>query len=363
MDLNPTPEQQAIAESVRRWSREQVTPEQLREWERLRAGIDPRSWQRCAHLGWFGLGVPARWGGAGLSLLEIATWFQEAARGLVPLPVVQGVRGAHALNTIAPDAPELARAATGEVVVALATSEPVADDPKQWITTLEATAGGWRVSGDKTYVSSPSQATHHLVGARGPQGLSWCLVEAKEAVFTEVRTFDGDRRAHVRYRNAPVVRVLASGDEAWERRQRLQLEQRALALVEMVGIMDAVLERTVAYVKEREQFGQKIGVFQAVQHQIADMATAFTASRHLAWQVVTRLHAGTYEGWELDVARAFVPQACKRLTLTAHHLHGGAGYVLEHPLHYYSERAVTLCVRYALEAHALEKVAQHWLDA
>ena len=70
--------------------------------------------------------------------------------------------------------------------------------------------------------------------------------------------------------------------------------------------MEAALDMTVAYVKEREQFGQKIAVFQAVQHQVADMATAFTAARHLAWQAITRLAAGSEEGSELEHAAAFV---------------------------------------------------------
>ena len=60
--------------------------------------------------------------------------------------------------------------------------------------------------------------------------------------------------------------------------------------------MEAVLDMTVAYVKEREQFGQKIAVFQAVQHQVADMATAYTAARHLAWQAITRAGGGHRAG-------------------------------------------------------------------
>jgi alkylation response protein AidB-like acyl-CoA dehydrogenase len=126
--------------------------------------------------------------------------------------------------------------------------------------------------------------------------------------------------------------------------------------------MDAVLTMTVEYVKQREQFGQKIAVFQAVQHQIGDMATSFTAARHLAWQAITRMAAGTEEGSELPVAEAFVGQAFKRLTLSAHHLHGGAGYVIEHPLHYHAERAQSLCIRYASEAAALAAVAAQLLD-
>ncbi|MGH7789139.1 MAG: acyl-CoA dehydrogenase family protein, partial [Candidatus Binatia bacterium] len=142
----------------------------------------------------------------------------------------------------------------------------------------------------------------------------------------------------------------------------LRREATALALAEMVGGMQAVLDTTVAYVKEREQFGQKIAVFQAVQHQIADMAMSYTAARHLVWQAVTRMAAGTEEGTELATAAAYAAPAFKRLTLAAHHLHGGAGYVIEHPLHYHSERAQALCIRYAPEAPALASVASSLLD-
>ena len=72
--------------------------------------------------------------------------------------------------------------------------------------------------------------------------------------------------------------------------------------------------------------------------------------------------AGTEDGSELPVAAAFAGQAFKRLTLSAHHLHGGAGYVIEHPLHYHAERAQSLCVRYASEAPALGEIARRLLD-
>lgn len=362
MDLNPTPEQQAIAESVRRWAREHATPEALLRWERLPRGIDDRSWEQCANLGWFALCVPPERGGAGLALPEVAMWFSEAARGLVPLSVTNAVRGAHALAVIDPEAEELSAVAKGEMVVAVAVAEEHDRWPKLGRTRLERRGTDWVVSGEKWYVGNGTLATDHLLAAWSDEGLAWCLVDARNVRVEPLRTFDGERQARAVYDNVPVRRVLVAGRLADERTQRWAREQQAFALVEMAGIMDAVIERTVAYVKEREQFGQKIGVFQAVQHQVADMGIAYTASRHLAWQAVTRLAAGTAEGWELSVAAAFVAQACKRVTQTAHHLHGGAGYVVEHPLHFYSERAVTLCVRYAPEATALDAVAAYWLE-
>jgi alkylation response protein AidB-like acyl-CoA dehydrogenase len=130
----------------------------------------------------------------------------------------------------------------------------------------------------------------------------------------------------------------------------------------MVGGMKAALDMTVAYVKEREQFGQKIAVFQAVQHQVADMATAHTAARHLAWQAISRLAEGTVQGVDLEMAAAFAGRSFKQITLTAHHLHGGAGFVVEHPLHYHAERAQALCIRHTPEAAALGAIAASLLD-
>lgn len=362
MDLEPTAEQRAIAESVRRWAREHVTPETLRAWEMAAGMPEERLWQQCAHLGWFGLGIPAHQGGADLGLLEVGMWFQEAARGLVPGSVMAAVRAGLALARIDPEAPELVAIARGQRLVAVATAEADTAAPSAWHTALTERSGSFYVTGEKWFVANASRAHLHLVGARLHDELVWCLVDAREARCVSLRSFDGEPLARVVYENAAVQRVVSRGENAVDRWQACEREQCALALVEMVGVMDAVLERTVAYVKEREQFGQKIGAFQAVQHQVADMATAYTASRHLAWQVVARLNTGTFQGWELATAAAFVPQACKRVTLTAHHLHGGAGYVVEHPLHYYAERAVTLCVRYGLERWALEAVAAHHLD-
>jgi alkylation response protein AidB-like acyl-CoA dehydrogenase len=99
-----------------------------------------------------------------------------------------------------------------------------------------------------------------------------------------------------------------------------------------------------------------------VQHQVADMATAFTAARHLAWQAICRRAATSETGGELDAAAAFVGPAFKRLTWTAHHLHGGAGFVVEHPLHHHSERAQALSIRFTPEGPALGAVAAALLD-
>lgn len=363
MYLSATAEQQELKDAVRRFCDEQITPERLAAWEREPRGLDDACWRSIAALGWFGLGVPAAAGGSGLGLVEVACVLEECARGLVPRHVINAIRGAFAVGQLSPQHSELPALARGERTVALAFDEQEARDPHVYRTEIRADAGTAILNGEKWYVADGASADWHVVAAREAGGLSLVMVPADSVTMSGLRSFDGERQAVVKYAGVRIAHRLSVAGQAGEAFGRARRTQAALALAEMLGGMDAVLATTVAYVKEREQFGQKIAVFQAVQHQIADMATTFTAARHLAWQALTRLAAHTEEGPELATAAAFVGQAFKRLSLAAHHLHGGAGYVVEHPLHYHAERAQALCIRYAPEAPALATIAAQLLDA
>ena len=308
-------------------------------------------------LGWFGLGLPEESGGSGLGLVEVGCVLQECGRGLIPRSVIGAIRGAWALARLDPKAPELAAIASGERVATIAVDEEGCRDPQRFSTTAHSAPPGFRITGVKAYVPDGVHADYHIVAARDGAATSLFLVEAPAAQATAVRTFDGGEQATVRYDDAPALRRIGDRGDLG----RMSDEQVALALAEMLGGMQAALDATVAYVKEREQFGQKIAVFQAVQHQVADMAMSFTAARHLAWQAISRMAFGTVQGTELATAAAFAGQAFKRITIAAHHLHGGAGYVVEHPLHYHAERAQALCIRYAPEAGMLEEVAAELL--
>ena len=362
MQLSPTPEQQALADAVERFCQEQVTPDRLTAWASQARGIDAASWRAIGELGWFGLGLPEAHGGTGLGLVEVAVLLQACARGLVPRSVINAIRGGWALAQLDAQAPELTAIGRGTSVVALALNERAASDPSAYATTAQRGGATTRISGEKCYVSNGLSADYQIVAAREGSGISLLLVAADDSERVPLRTFDGEEQAIVRYAGSAAVRHLGAPGDAASALRALRREATALALAEMVGGMQAALDMTVAYVKEREQFGQKIAVFQAVQHQVADMATAHTAARHLAWQAITRLAAGSEEGLELMHAAAYVPQAFKRITFAAHHLHGGAGYVVEHPLHFHSERAQALCIRYAPEAPALATIASDLLD-
>ena len=360
MRLTPTPEQQELCDAVERFCAEQITAERLQAWQREPRGVDDATWRAIAELGWFGLALPEARGGSGLGLVELALLLRECARGLIPRSVINAIRAGWAMARLDPTAAELEAIAHGRAVVALAIDERDARDPRHFVTAI-GTEARPKVRGEKWGVANGLSADWHLVAGSGMGGAQFALVAGERTDRQPLRSFDGEEQAVVRYADVPAERRVG-GRGGFAALAALRREATALALAEMVGGMQAALDTTVAYVKEREQFGQKIAVFQAVQHQVADMAMAFTASRHLAWQAITRLAAGTEEGGELDHAIAFAAPAFKRITWAAHHLHGGAGFVVEHPLHYHSERAQALGIRFAPEAPALAAIAAALLD-
>ena len=364
MDFTPTPEQQELKNAVREFATRECTPERLLVWENEASGIDDRTRRAIAALGWLGVGAPESAGGTGGGLVDVACLVEECARGLVPRSVTGAIRAVAVLAELAPTQPLLADLVAGRRTLALALDEETARTPEGWTTRVGGDASAAKVDGAKAYVPDALDADLHLVGVRDGAGTSLVLVEnrAPGARARALKTFGGDRQAHVTYAGAPVVAWVGVRGEADAALASLRRGQVALTLAEMVGGMDAVLEMAVAYVKEREQFGQKIALFQAVRHQIADMGTQFTAARHLAWQAITRVASGTEQGHELASACAYVGQAFKHLCWTSHHLHGGAGFVVEHRMRFHSERAQSLCIRYTPEAPALAEIAAALLD-
>ena len=363
MHPEPTTEQRELMDAVRTFCAAEITPERLAAWQREPHGVDAGFRDAAARLGWFGLGLPESAGGSGLGLIEVAALLEECARCLVPRSVIGAVRGAWALARLDADAPHLSDVAAGRRIVTIAIDEESERDAARLASHIESSGGSARLSGEKWYVANALHADLHIVAAREEGGVSLAMVSrGSGAEARKLATFDGEEQAVVRYRAVPVLHRLTAPGKGEAALDALRREQTVRALAEMVGGMQAVLDTTVAYVKEREQFGQKLAVFQAVQHQIADMATALTASRHLAWQAISRLARGTVQGSEIEMAAAFAGRAFKRVSLAGHHLHGGAGFVVEHPLHYHAERAQALCIRYAPEAAALERIASSLLD-
>jgi len=347
MYLSPTVDQQAIQSEARRFLSAQITRERRLAWDRTPEGYDADFWRAVSDLGWFGFGLPAIHGGQAASLVDLSLLVEECGRAAAPFALFAQIAGGLAiahLGTPAQQREWLPAIARGERRVAVAIAEQhAARNPAAFATVVRRRGRGLALTGEKRYVLQGATADVYLVAARDGRGTSLLLVPASTPGVT-VRpstTFAKDRQSTVRFRDArlPATALAGRPAGAWARLERFRHVLAALLCADMVGGADAVLEMTVRYMSEREQFGAKLGTFQAVQQMCAGMAIEFEGARHVSRQAVWRLSEGRPAVREVAIAKAWTGRAYRDLTLTAHQLHGGAGYIVEHELHRYSMRA------------------------
>jgi alkylation response protein AidB-like acyl-CoA dehydrogenase len=361
--LATSDEQRVIQEEARRFLAAEITRERRAAWDQSPAGYDPAFWQAVSRLGWLGWGVPEAYGGHGASLLDVGLLLEECGRAVAPFGIFAAIAGGLALDALGSAAQKrawLPAVARGERLVALAVAEQSAvGDPAAFRTIVRRRGSRLRLDGEKRYVLQGVTADAFLVAARDGRGVSVVLVPANTpgVSLTPLATFGKDRQSVLRLRNVmlPAGALAGAPVSAWARLERLRHRLAALLCADLVGGGDAVLDMTAKYVCEREQFGTKIGSFQAVQQMAAVMAIELEGARHVTRQALWRLAAGRSAEREVAIAKAWTGRASVNLTLAAHQLHGGAGYVIEHELHRYSARAAA--------AELLFGSSEDWLTA
>jgi alkylation response protein AidB-like acyl-CoA dehydrogenase len=335
-------EQRQLHEAVERYLSEQYSFDRFRAIKRTDLGWDPSVWRGLADLGVLGITVPAEQGGLGFGPLETLAMMGDCGRSLLLEPVLSSAIIATAVLRAfvgEPAAAELLSSmAAGEKITVLAHFESKARYESQWVTTRARRSGGtYRLDGHKGVVMHAGAADTLLVSARtsgeaaDALGVSLFLVpRATPGVALDVYpTVDGQRAADVYLEGVelPVAsRLGAEGGALTAIEAALDIGLAALC-ADAVGVMQALLDATVDYVRERQQFGQPIGRFQALQHRIADMLVHLEAARSMSYLAALRCtDADVSERRRaLSAAKAVIGQAGRFIGQQAVQLHGGMG--------------------------------------
>ncbi|WP_116113327.1 acyl-CoA dehydrogenase family protein [Amycolatopsis ruanii] len=300
---------------------------------------DLKLWRTLAtDLGLAGLAVPESLGGQGASYREVAVVLEELGRSVAPVPFLGSAVLATAALQAAGDTELLPRLAAGEVVGALAvplTSAPDAGFPGGVSANTEGA-----LSGAVRTVADASVADVLTVPAVGPDGPGLYAVEKTAATVTEVVSLDLTRRlADVSLDNAS-SRLLVSGPGAEAALRQALLVGAGLLASPQVGVAQWCLDETVAYLKQRYQFGRPVGSFQALKHRLADLYLEIVSARATARYAADTLATGDSD---VPVAVAVAQSTCSAVALHAAEeavqLHGGIGMTWEHPAHLYLKRA------------------------
>ncbi|MCU1614609.1 MAG: hypothetical protein JWO98_2149 [Frankiales bacterium] len=317
------------------------------------APVPPQLWSALVRVGFLGLPFDGEVGGEGGSLLDLGLAYQEAGRVLCPTDVYSTMAFGLAVDRLADDDVRkdlIGRIAQGQLRGTSALWHPDGELDRPAVQARYA-AGRWRLSGRLGFVPNVEASDYLLVAAQTseptrPEQTVIVLLRlpAEGVTSSRVMTFGRDSQFTVDLRDVAVTddavisRHDAGSAEAgsvhWLRNADL-----ALRCAEMVGGAQAVLERTLDYVRTRHQFGRPIGGFQAVQHQVADVRIGVDGARLATYQALWWLAEGELAERFTVIAKACCNEAYKRATLTAHQLHGGMGYLRETDLHLWSERA------------------------
>jgi alkylation response protein AidB-like acyl-CoA dehydrogenase len=332
----------------------------------------PALWKALADAGVFGLSIGEEYGGSGGSLEDLAVFFTEAGRALCPTTVHSTVAAVLAIDELgSPDVraawlPELAGgSARGTTALWNARDAGVVSPVLQ---AHPAAGGGWRLTGIADYVADADIADLVVVsaadtGCDGEAGraLVFIVDTGATGVSVEPLAMAGGHRAFaVRFDDVAVTADALLGDDhgvAAPELRRVANAAVALGSLDLVGVGQAVLDRTVDYIKLRHQFGRPIASFQAAQHLIANMHIALAAARLAALSAVFWIGRGRTATRETAIARMHAAAAARLITLDAHQLHGGIGYVTETDLHLWSERA-----RFGSTFGGTSDVAASWLE-
>ncbi|MGE2720347.1 acyl-CoA dehydrogenase family protein [Mycolicibacterium celeriflavum] len=354
MDFNLTKEQELLRDGLNKFLSSRYDLETSRAAAKTGAGWQPDIWSGFANeLGILGAAMPEKIGGIGGGPVEVMVIAEALGQALVVEPYVDTVvvsggllqrAGGEAASAL------LERIVEGTAIVAVAASEEASGH--NWVevtTTAERDGDGWVLRGSKIVVASAPLATHLLVTARTENGISLFCVDlgaAGDAVAAHhYRTVD-DRRASdlaLDGLRLPSDALLGEEGEAWPSLAQARDEGAAAVCAEAVGCMRKVLADTVEYAKQRHQFGQPIGSFQALQHRMVDMYMELEQAVSAAYLAVLNLEAEPdVRARAVSAAKATVGRAARFIGQQSVQLHGGMGMTEELAIGHYFKRLTAL---------------------
>lgn len=373
MNFDLTDDQKMIVKTVADFVKKELPIARMRKMRDDEVGFSRDVWRQMGELGWLGIALPEEVGGFGGAFVDAALVLEELGRAIASEPypesaVVAARAVLHAANREQREA-ILGPFCAGESVLALAyLEEGMRYEPAWTKARADRRDGGYRLVGEKRWVLAGHAADRLIVAARTSgeagdrDGISLFLVEGGDAGLERrtVKTMDGRKAAMVRLDcQLAADRLLGVEGQGLAALERALDDGAAAACAEGNGAMTAALQMTLEYLKTREQFGVKIGTFQALQHRAVDMFVETELAKSTS--ILAAIKADDPDADErkraISAAKVQLSVAGKFVTQQATQLHGGIGVTDEHDIGLYFKRMHALSVLYGDEQHHVARFA------
>jgi len=335
MNFSLSEEQKLLQETVRGFVENECPLSRLREIFDGESDYDAALWHGLAEMGLAGLTVPEQYGGAEMEMLELALVAEVLGAGAVPSPFL-----GHSLATLAiqlggDDAQKerwLPDLASGTGIATIAMGEAGGCwDPSEWQLDIE----DGRLTGAKTYVTSAEISGWIVVSLAGGR-LAVVAREANGVKIEPVDSADRTRRSsRVSFENTPAEVLVHPVGE------RVRDAGLILLAADALGGAWRLVEMSTDYAKTREQFGRKIGEFQAVKHQLANMAIQVEPGRALLWYAAHAFdHIPADAEHSAAMAKSHITDRYTQVSRDAVEIYGGIGLTWECEIHMWLKRAL-----------------------
>ncbi len=346
MDFSLSDQQQAIYDTALAFGADRIEPNAL-DWEM--DGTIPRNlWLDIGELGFGGLNISDEAGGAGLNRLDATLVFEALSGACASVAAFLSIHNMCARMIESLGSEELKNRVMlpvikMETLLSYCLTEPGSgSDAAALRARAERTNEGWQLSGTKAFISGGGYSDAYVVmartGGKGPDGISAFLLDSGVTGLTF-----GGLEQKMGWRSQPTRQVqmdncaVPAGNLLGKEGEGFKYAMAALDGGRLnisacsLGAAQSALDRTVAYMSERQAFGQRLSQFQALQFKIADceieMQAARTFLRHAAWALDTAQPDATKR---CAMAKAFVTETASRIADTCLQLHGGYGYLAEY---------------------------------
>ncbi|MDH3686931.1 MAG: acyl-CoA/acyl-ACP dehydrogenase [Myxococcales bacterium] len=351
-----TEEQALLKEQATTWARDEAPVAKFREMRDSGndRGFDKATWANIGEMGWAGIVVPEVYGGVDMGFQTFGVVLEELGRQLTASPLLaSGLVGATALvlgGTEAQKQTWLPRIAEGSAIVTLAVDEGPRHAPAATALTAEKAGSGFRLSGKKVLVPEGMSADAFVVVARSDgsagddSGISLFLVEATAQGLSRERLSTADSRGYASLRfdgteveSSALLGTLGEGAPVLH--ATLDRGRAGLA-AEMLGVAEQSFDMTLDYLKNRVQFGQVIGSFQALGHRAADLYTEKEMARSCVEAALQAIDAGAEDVDRLcSLAKCVAGDFLHHMSNELIQIHGGIGMTDEFDAGLYLKRA------------------------
>ena len=355
MSLVLNEEQIFLKDSAKKFALEKTPTTHFREVRdsELEDCYDEKIWQEMVSLGWSGILVPEEYGGSNFGVAGISSILEELGRTLTPSPLFStAVVGVSLVKHANEDVKKeiLPKVVSEGLRICFALEESNHHDPLKTSCKAEKNEKSYKISGEKTFVIDGGFSDKIVIACRtsgeegSKEGLSLFILDSGSEGLTVMSTkmVDSRNAANMKFDNVTVSEEMLIGEEgsAYEIIDSVLDISRAAISAEMLGSALQAYEITLDYLKEREQFGSKIGSFQALQHRAAVMFSELELCKSCVIESITSFDEGGNDSERLaSLSKAKIGEVFHLVSNESVQMHGGIGVTDEYDIGLYLKRA------------------------